>query len=323
MAVKLIPIPASIASAELSALGARRYSSSYTAVPNTKLPAEMQKHLAIVYKAISGEDFPMDDSTFAVSAKDKLFYRFYAPKLYRGSVLEDGTATPDLYIRWGNARIGLVTEGESIQPKHKSSDKVAFKFATFNPSGRGEDPALEVKVTIKDGKDSIVYVLPVAVAPQDWKAYDSEHFNTTVENDASALAELLATESSGKSSGSSTTGETTDRKTLLAAVFGSKDEQTRPLEFSCIGYRQVKTSYGTTAILQLKASADEEVRRVYPIASTDFGLWADGKAKDILAHGEPDISESNPATLVMPVGALSMLVLGPQQTKAGAIDLDF
>lgn len=323
MTIKMIPVPTSIASAELSALSARTYKSSYTAVPNTKLPTLVQQGASKVYEALTGNALPMDDSTFAVSAKDGMFVRFYAPKLYRGSLLEDGTQTPALYIRWGNERIELIADGERVAPAYKSSAKVSMKFATFNPSAKGEDPALELKVTYKSGSDSDVYIMLIAVAPEDWKGFDAERYNTVAETDAEALLALLGTESSGKGSRGSQ-GETTDRKSLLTAVFGSPEEQTRNLEFAVTGYRPVSASYGVTAIIQLAGSVDADVIAAYPSAAAPFCVWADGKAKDVLCHGATiDISETNPARLVMPVGGRSMLILGTQAQVAGAIDLNF
>lgn len=324
MATTIKTTTLSISNPALAALAGRKYSDSYTNVPNSKLPAAVTEVLDVVYQSLTGDPLQLDSNTIAVSARDNMFFRLYAPKLYSGSTLEDGTVTPDLYIKWGNERIALEQAEGKLVPVHKSANKVGIKFGLFNPSGKGEDPALEIRTTVKQGKDSEVYLLAIAAAPESWKEYSADLFNTAIENDDSDFPALLTAEvSGGKSSGGRTEGEITDRKSLVAAVFGSVDEQTRPLDFVCTGYRQVKTGYGFTFILQCEASTDAEVLARLPMAATKFCVWADGLAKGVL-FSSPEVSPSKPASLVFPVGSTSKLLLDASSiAAAGGIDLDF
>lgn len=236
MAITIKNCDLSVLNTQLSALAGRKYQDSYTAVPNGRLPAAMIEQLGVIYTALTGTEFMLDGTTLLVSAEDGCFNRLYAPKLYAntGEVTDE---MPQLYLKWGNERIALRIADGVLQPVAQSEHKVSFKFAKFNPSGRGDDPALEIKVQVRNGKDSTVFQTLVAVAAQDWGAYDPGVFQAHVETDVESFLELLAAESTG--GGKQTSGEVTDIKTILAAVFGSVEEQTAPVVSNRIALENV------------------------------------------------------------------------------------
>ena len=326
MAIVIKPADLSIVNPQLSALAGRKYSAKYTPVPNVKLPAELQTRLGIIYAALTGTEMQLDDTTIAISAEDGQFNRLYAPKLYAGGTVNESTGEtlPPLYIRWGNARIELGHEDGSLVATGGSANKISFKFTKFNPAGRGEDPALEIKVTIKDGKESTVYQTAIALAAQDWKAYDSNLFATTLETDYDSFLELIAPENTG--GGAKSGGDVYDYKNLVEAVFGSTDSQTRALELVVTGYREVKTSYGMTYILQIAPSTDKELVERFPAAASEFGLWAVRNSKIVLAS-KPNITKELTARLVIPASGKQQpyLQLNDKSVTvdSNSIDLDF
>lgn len=331
MAITLTPIDLSITNPRLAGLANREYAKTYTGVPNDKLPAEMQTGLGFVYMALTGRELGLGDTTIAISANQdsKRFNRLYAPKLYaRGP--ESAEGTPQLYIRWGNEQIELVEkDGKLVPAVNAKGYKVSTKFALFNPSGRGEDPALEIKVTPPKAEDGsqVVYTCLVAVAPKDWKAYTAAEFETVLETDVTALIDLLDSEGERNSGGGGNiTGEVTDDKSILTAVFGSPESQTRALEFTIVGVKEVKAKYGRTWILQAQPSTDADVTSQLPECAVSFGIWAPRFVKSQLSSDPaPTISAEMPATLVIPVGSMSVLRFaeGAVAVQEGGLDLSF
>lgn len=327
MAIQANTINLSTANPNLSGLVGRSYSKSYTGVPNCKLPALMLQELNIVYLALTGNDLDGDDNTIAVSSRDGAFYRLYAPKLYRGGhTLEDGTVTPPLYIRWGSARIPMIVGDNGIVPEFVGVGDygVKTKFALFNPSGKGDDPCVEIKVTVKNGKDTTVYTLPISIAAIDYKGYKADVFTAAAESgDLEEVTTLLTVEPSGKGGGNN--GVTVKRKDLLTAVFGSPNEQTRALTFKVTGVKSINASHGPSFILSLEASDDAELISRWPEAAAPFNIFPDGRAKTLLL-GQPDIniSATKPATLIIPVKDSMLLQVDSDALKTvGGVQLDF
>jgi hypothetical protein len=320
MAITIAPISLSISNPALAALANRSYANTFTDVPNRNMPSDMLVGLSVIHLALTGEELDLTGNTLAVSASDGQLQRLYAPKLYAKL---DGKSC---YIRWGSREIPLeVIDGKLVPTTKVKGYKVTTKFANFNPSGRGEDPAIEIKVTPPKGEDSsqVVHVVSFAVAPADWKSYDAAKFETVLETDDMAFYELLAPEGT-KSSGSDVSGEVYDERSFRTALFGQDMPQTYELEFQVTGFKPVKTSYGTTYILQLQPTDSTELISHFPGTAAKFGLWAPRYVKgQMSAVPTPVISVDKPVTFVMPIGKPAYLRFASFEQQEGALDLDF
>ena len=320
MAITIAPISLSILNPALAGLANRSYTNSFTNVPNTKMPSDILSGLQVVYFALTGQDLDLTSNTLAVSANDGQMQRLYVPKLY---------AKPDgksCYIRWGDAEIVMeAVDGKLVPAVKVKGYKVTTKFTNFNPSGRGEDPAIEIKVTPPKGTDGeqVVYVVSFSLAPQDWKGYDAAQFETVLETDDIAFYALLSPEGT-KASGTDITGEVYDERSFRTALFGQDMPQTYELEFQVTGVKTVKASYGTTYILQVQPTDNAELISHFPSTATQFGLWAPRYVKgQMSAVPAPVISVDKPATFVMPIGKPAYLRFSAVEHQEGALDLDF
>lgn len=320
MAVEIRNVDLTIVNPKLAALSARKYSNKFTQVPNSKLPEDLFKGLGVIYSALTNSELQLDASTLAVSAKDEYFYRLYTPKLYK-VVGSDGNCT--LFIQWGNDQIGIEYDEETntLRPKVQGSDRVAFKFTKSNISGRGEDPALEIKVTRRNGKDTEVFLVNVAVAVANWKDYDPSLFNGAMDSGLSELAELVSEQSTGNGNSGDGDKPVIDRKSILTALFGSAEEQTYDIAFAVDSYRKVKTSYGETFIVNCQKTDLSDLAARMPETANNFGLWAESQIRRVLAS-EPEISAERQAQVVFPVGRQAIIILPSVESK-DSINLDF
>jgi hypothetical protein len=310
----------SITNPALAGLANRSYANSFTNVPNTKLPTEIQESLGVLYYALTGEQLDLSSNTLAVSAKDGQLQRLYVPKLY---------AKPDFascFIRWGSDEITLeVVDGKLRPVTSVKGYKVGIKFSQFNPSGRGEDPAVEIKVTPpkSDDGEQVVYVCSLALAAADWKNYDSAQYETTLESDPAEFYKLLSAEGAS-SSGADVSGDVYDDRTFRSALFGPDQPQTYELEFKVTAVKPVKTSYGVSYILQAQPTDNLDLIALFPGTARPFGMWSPRFVKQQLgAVPTPVVSSDKPATLVMPISKPVYLKFSSQETQEGALDLNF
>ena len=320
MAINIKDLKLSITNPELAGLANRNYTQNFTNVPNKNLPTAIKEALQVVYYGLTGTDLDLGSNTLAVSAKDGQLQRLYTPKLYSKP---DGKSC---YIRWGDTEIALDTADGKLTPVIKVKGyKVGVKFTAFNPSGRGEDPAVEIKVTPPKGEDGNqdVYVCALSMSPADWRAYDAANFETVLETDAESFLALLTPEGT-KSSGADISGEVYDDRTFRKALFGEDGAQTYELEFKITLVKSVKTSYGNTFILQAQPTDNAELIALFPATATPFGMWAPRFVKGQLsALPMPTVSVDKPATLVMPIGKPVFLRFTGIDTQEGALDLNF
>lgn len=314
--VTITPADLAITNPALVPLTGRRYSSNFTAVPNHKLPTAMQATLAKMYLALTGAELPVDGATIAVSSDSGYFKRLYTPKVYA-----DGAGS--CYIKWGDVLIPLTCDEGKLVPVHKQPGyKVGIKLATANPSDRGDDPAIEVKVTETEAKQ--VYSGYFALAVSDWKGYVAGDYETVLETDYGDFVALLMAESAGGGGGAQIEGDVTSTKAILAAAF--PNGQNYDVSVTVTGYKPVNAGGRATAILQCSAIDDEAIVAAVPCTGKAFGLWADPSVRPMLLSS-PEITEAKPATLVMPAGpgARPRLLVDSEATVVapGGLQLDF
>lgn len=155
--VATFKIPPQLDEKNRSRLEAKSYTRAYTDIPNRALPESYRNGLAAIFKALTGEDFEMEASTFTVKADPNgTFQRIYSPTIF--STEEGG-----LVIRWGERDIPLmVGPGKIGIPNAAKGTKFAFKDEQI---GKYTEPVLAVSVTA----DGTLYTLPVTIRKKDVK----------------------------------------------------------------------------------------------------------------------------------------------------------
>lgn len=297
----------------LAILAGRQYKANFTPVPNDRMPQAITEVLEVILKELGG-DFQPDAATIGISAKDGVFNRIYAPKLYSRNGNE-------LFIKWGNLELPLVVEGGEIKPVSDTSATVKFKFTKFNPSGRGDDPGLEIKVMPKaaKGQDQLVYSTVIAVAATDWKNYDPALFDAALYGDD--IYDIIAPEAERTNGGGSIKGDVIDRKQIKAAFPNGQTEQ---ITIKVTSVKEITTSHGKSHILQCEPITHIEINAALPATADSFGMWASKSDNNILfSTPKPEVSASKPATLVIPPTRSAYLILSEQGAVAGGINLDF
>lgn len=138
-------------------LESKSYTRLYTDIPNRALPEAYKNGLAAIFKAITGEDFDPEASTFTVKADPNgTFQRLFSPTIF--STNEGG-----LIIRWGERDIPLlVSPGKITVEGAPKGTKFSFKDEQI---GKYTEPVLSVSAT----KDGTIYTLPVPIRKQDLK----------------------------------------------------------------------------------------------------------------------------------------------------------
>lgn len=302
-----------ISNPQLSSLAGRRYGQAFTLVPNDRMPGELLDVITEIFRALTGDAPQPDAATLKIAAKDGVFSRLYTPKLYR----KDG----GLSIKWGNQEIALeVDNGELKAVGANYAGVIKFTFTKFNPSGRGDDPGLEIKVMPKvaKGQDQPVYSTVIAVAVADWKNYNPSTFSAALYDDS--FPDLLLEAATGGGSGPRIDGKVVDTKAITAAF---PNGQTETIELTVTMFKAVQVSYGQTFILQCQPLANDTVNMAIPETAQPFGIWATGKMKLILqSQPAPEISEAKPATVVIPPKGQPTLLLNPA-SLGNTIDLTF
>lgn len=271
-----------------SRLEAKSYTRAYTDIPNRALPESYRLGLAAIFKALTGEEFEMEASTFTVKADPNgTFQRLYSPTVF--STEEGG-----LVIRWGEKDIPLlVAPGKIGVANSAKGTKFAFKDEQI---GKYTEPVLSVSAT----SDGTLYTLPVTIRKKDIK-----------EELSADLLELLLDENP----------EAIVDKVYAAPDLSKRGESTGErmvgpyLKVSCLPVGDYKVTtyrvkeggqYGTDYFLQVQISEPF----VAPVRTQVDGEWIDQETeisdwaivrpnaamKKILA-AEPVITPDAPATL--------------------------
>ena len=290
----------SIQEGRLAGLAGRVYNTNWTQMPNDRLPSEYQEVLGQIYFALTGKELDLAGSSIGISAEGGSFKKLYPPKLYGTEV--SGVATGS-YLKWSDEQIPVaVVDGRLVPEFVADGYTVRMKPTKFNPSGRGEDPGLEIKVT----KGKQVWATVVSLAAADFRAYNSSHFETMIENAPESFYAALQVEKS-KGGGLQIEGEVLGTKGILEAAFpdGSQTEQ---VEFTVTGVLRMEVSdkktggKRTTHWLQCQPATSEIVRFQVPATQVPFAVWADPTVNAVLlSDPKPEVSAEKPATLVLPL----------------------
>lgn len=271
-------------------LESRSYVKAYTNVPNRALPESYQKGLGAIYTALTGQEFPLEGSTFAVrSDANGVFKRLYSPTVF-------STEEKGLVIRWGDEDIPLqITPGKITVAGAPKGTKFVFKEEQI---GKYTEPVLNVSVS----SDGTLYTLPVPVRSADWEdKVSADLLDLLLDENPEAIAEKIQVASDlSKRSESSGTGERMQGPFVKVAHL--------PIgEYTVTTYRTKEGGqYGTDYFLQVKidepftAPVRTQVDGEWMDVETEVQDWAiirpNNALKKTLA-AEPVIDRENPATL--------------------------
>ena len=313
----------SIQEGRLAGLAGRSYATNWTQFPNDRMPSEYQEVLGQIYFALTGKELDLAGSSIGISAEGGAFKKLYPPKLYGTEV--SGVATGS-YLKWSDEQIPVaVVDGRLVPEFVADGYTVRMKPTKFNPSGRGEDPGLEIKVT----KGKQVWATVVSLAAADFRAYTPSHFETLVENAPESFYAALQVEKA-KGGGLQIEGELLSTKGILEAAF--PDGQTEQVEFTVTGALRMEVNAPktggtrTTHWLQCQAATSEIVRLRVPATQEPFAVWADPTVNAVLlSDPKPEVSAEKPATLVLPLRGRTTIRLaeGAVAESAGSLNLDF
>lgn len=286
--VATFKIPPQLDEKNRSRLEAKSYTRAYTDIPNRALPESYRVGLSAIFKALTGEDFDMDASTFTVKADPNgTFQRIYSPTIF-------STEAGGLVIRWGERDIPLlVGPGKIGVPDAVKGTKFAFKDEQI---GKYTEPVLAVSVT----HEGTLYTLPVTIRKKDIKEELSADLLELMldENPAVIAQKVYAApdlSKRGESSGERLVGPYLKVSSLPVG------------DYRVTAYRVKEGGqYGTDYFLQVQVTEPF----VAPIRTQVDGQWVDADTeitdwaivrpntamKKILA-AEPVITPDSPATL--------------------------
>lgn len=269
-------------------LESRSYERAYTDIPNKALPESYRAGLSAIFKALSGEDFDPEGTTFTVRADNSgTFKGLYSPTVF--STEEGG-----LVVRWGDQDIPLVMAPGKIGTEHAPKNtKFAFKDEAI---GKYTEPCLNVSVT----SDGVLYTLPLPIRRKDIKEeLTSDLIELLLDENPGSLVEKVMVASDLSKRGQSS-GERLMGPFLKVAYL--------PLgEYTITSYRKKEGgAYGVDYFLQAKVTEPFEA----PVRTEVDGEWVDVDTvisdwvivkpntalKKTLA-AEPLINSENPATL--------------------------
>jgi hypothetical protein len=271
-----------------SRLEAKSYTRAYTDIPNRALPESYRLGLATIFKALTGEDFDPETSTFTVKADPSgTFQRLYSPTIF--STEEGG-----LVIRWGERDIPLlVAPGKIGVANAPKGTKFAFKDEQI---GKYTEPVLSVSAS----SDGTLYTLPISIRKKDIKEeISADLLDLLLDEKPEAIAEKVYAAPDLSKRGEST-GERLVGPFIKVAHL--------PLgEYLVTNYRVKEGgTYGTDYFLQVQvtepfvAPVRTQVDGEWIDQDTEVSDWAvvrpNSAMKKILA-AEPLISPDSPATL--------------------------
>lgn len=136
-----------------SRLEARTYERDITEVPNTALPAAFLENLALVYKALTGQDIDESKPIYTIQSNSGIFKKLYTPHIY--------TEDNSLILAFGSSHSPILLGDLGIEP---SFPGVKFSFVETQVNGYN---TLCLKVTVT--KKSEIIICPIPVRTKDFK----------------------------------------------------------------------------------------------------------------------------------------------------------
>lgn len=288
MAVSTFKINPSLDEKNRARLESKTYTRAYTDIPNRALPETYRKGLAVIYSALTGEDFDLEGSTFTVrSDANGVFKRLYSPTVFSNE--EKG-----LVIRWGDRDIPLqISPGKITVAGAPKGTKFAFKEEQI---GKFTEPVLSISVT----SDGTLYTLPIPIRSADYEdKVSADLLDLLLDENPEAIAEKVQIASDLSKRGEST-GERLVGPFVKVAHLPIGD-------YTVTTYRKKEGGqYGTDYFLQVKVSEPftapvrTEVDGVWTEVDTEVADWAIVKPNNSLKKtlaADPVIDRDNPATL--------------------------
>jgi len=269
-------------------LESRAYTRAYTDIPNRALPESYRSGLATIFKALTGDDFEEEASTFTVRAdQNGTFQRLYSPTIFS---TEDG----GLVIRWGDRDIPLlVAPGKIGVANAPKGTKFAFKDEQI---GKYTEPVLSVSAQ----GDGTLYTLPIPIRKKEMKEeLPADLLDLLLEENPDKISEKVYAAPDLSKRGEST-GERLIGPYLKVAYL--------PIgEYTITTYRTKEGgAYGTDYFLQAKlkepfvAPVRTQVDGEWVDVETEISDWVivkpNASMKKILS-AEPLITAEAPATL--------------------------
>lgn len=270
-------------------LEAKSYNRIFTDIPNRALPDSYKLGLGAIFKALTGEDFDMEASTFTVKADPNgTFQRLFSPTIF--STEEGG-----LIIRWGERDIPLlVAPGKISVANAQKGTKFSFKDEQI---GKYTEPVLAVSVT----QEGTIYSLPVPIRRKDVKEEMTADLLELLldENPTGLSAKVYAAPDLSKR------GENTQSERMVGPYI--KVSSLPVGDYKVTTYRTKEGGqFGTDYYLQVQitepfsAPVRTQVDGEWVEQETEISDWAivrpNATMKKILA-ADPLISPDSPATL--------------------------
>lgn len=270
-------------------LSARSYRPGYTDIPNKALPQSYKEGLAAIFKALTGEEFDMETSTFTVRADaNGTFKKLYSPTVF-------STEAKGLVIRWGDRDIPLeVSPGKITTATAAKGTKFAFKEEQI---GKYKEPSLTVSCT----SNGTLYTLPIPIRSADYEDRVSvELLDVLIDENPEAIAERVQLASDLSKRGESSGGERMYGHFVKVSYLPIGD-------YKVTTYRAKEGgNYGTKYFLQVQipepfsAPVRQQVNGEWVTAEAEISDWAivepNNALKQTLA-AEPEITPDSPATL--------------------------
>lgn len=270
-------------------LESRSYTRPYTDIPNRALPESYKSGLSVIFKALTGEEFDPEASTFTVkSDSNGTFQRLYSPTVF-------STESGGLIVRWGERDIPLlVAPGKVGVASSPKGTKFSFKDEQI---GKFTEPVLSITVP----SEGTIYSLPVPIRKKDAKEEMTADLLDLLldENPESISSKVYAAPDLSKR------GEYTQSERMVGPFI--KVSALPVGDYKVTTYRTKEGGmYGTDYFLQVQVSEPfvapvrVQVDGEWVEQETEISDWAivrpNSSLKKVLA-AEPLISPESPATL--------------------------
>lgn len=150
-------IPPQLDDKNRARLESKTYDKLFTEIPNRALPETYKSGLGVIFKALTGEEFDPEASTFTVKADPMgTFQRLFSPTIF-------ASAEGGLIIRWGDRDIPLmIAPGKISVASPPKGTKFSFKDEQI---GKYTEPVLSISVPF----EGTIYTLPIPIRKKDNK----------------------------------------------------------------------------------------------------------------------------------------------------------
>lgn len=260
----------------LSLLAVRTYDKKYTAVPNGKLPVDFLHTLNEFYFRLTGNKLDPEASSLSVKAEQGRFQRVYGPSCY-ASKEKDA-----FVIQWGRESIKVTPQKggtfEGIDPENLS---ISFASVAY-----GQQLEAVLRLMFFDEADED-YIMDISLWPINKETtLVADSLNALLTRNPSKIFAQFAPQP--------------EMSSFAGPQYSAGDLEEG--SYSCIGYRQVSTNWGTKYLLLCAEHA--ELNQPVP-----FEIWSDKTTTPVLSL----------APVITPEAPAELAIWGKRQTKKGTI----